>query len=234
MGLYGWAMSRCVIPAAGSPRWWWPIPRIHRPRSSVDPTDRSRFIPTTSPSRKADRHPPLHSPFATARALERRCCCTNTSSMRPRLRPAPATSTGDASTGPARFRHRHFAASPYLDVMQAMDDLGIGKAYMKDRPFDLQDRHDLAAGAQWRPLISPGLEGNVGGRGKSAPSLRTQLRNSSMVERRMYAARHRQVRQDRRMDPALGHRCQTHPAHHRPVIAKPDRPLPPTRRLKSA
>ena len=73
----------------------------------------------------------------------------------------------------------------YLDVRQALDDLGIGAAEAaRDRHAALQGGDDLAARTRGRPPFRRRARGGAGRRGEARASSRTSSRSSSTTGRR--------------------------------------------------
>ncbi len=113
----------------------------------------------------------------------------------------------------------------YLDVRQALDDLGIDEAYAaRDRPLHLQGRHDLAAGARGRAPVRRGPRGDPGRRGKARPHREPAQGAALQLEGERAAAGHRQVRRGAQLDPALGRRADA--GAHRPRDRQAHRAFP--------
>ena len=107
-------------------------------------------------------------PSSPPRRWSRRCGCTSTSSMPRSPSPAPTSSNRVIIDGPKRRFGIVTTGKSYLDVRQALDDLGIDDDYAaRHRPLALQGRHDLAAGARGRAALRRGPRGDPGRRGKA-------------------------------------------------------------------
>ncbi len=195
LGLHGWAMSRysgcwvgfkCVAETVESSASVY-----------VDPSRVDIVVPEDFPLPRRRRLDPL---ARRASSPPRRGCRTTRSTRRCTTPREPAEPHRHRLAGGAPRLGIITSGKCYLDVRQALDDLGISEREAAEaRHPRVQGRDAVAAGARGRAPVRRRAGGDPGGRGE-APDRRGPAQGAALqLARRRAPARGRQVRREGRV-----------------------------------